>query len=570
MKHLIATALFTVGSLALSQMGPRRLMDPAAKKGPDAERNNDNVKQYWFETYTDHFDSKGKSDKFKMRYLVNEQYWDPETGPILFYAGNEGDVFSFYDNSGFMTETVAQETKGLIVFGEHRYFGQSYPFEPSVAFTPEHNVYLTVEQVMKDYVDLVGHIRESYNMTDKACVVFGGSYGGMLAAWIRMKYPHVFQGSLAASAPFLEFKNAPSAPEDLYGEICTTDFREQLDKSPELIRESFEALVAADDKTTFDEISDIFNTCTQIQNTTEINFLYQHLMNGYQYMAMTNYPYPASFLEPMPAWPVNEAVKPWIDIPTATEWEQAQSKAHSKTQSSVLPTEGLVWALIRSTLGFLGVGEERAHTMLSTFLPRNLTPVDINKKSEKKLQAAAEGLSDRNKQLLEALQASTSVYFNYTGAYPCTNLSDWEGTGSLDGYGWNVLACNQLAMPISFNDKSMFIPQTFDYDAYTKECQKVFGLTPDYEWALRFFGGYDIDRDFLGDSNTIFSNGQFDPWRAGGLNKNVTADSSGIALYIEGGAHHLDLRPPNAADPATVTEARNIEMANIKKWIAEY
>ena len=38
MKHLITTALFTVGSLALSQMGPRRLMDPAAKKGPDAEK----------------------------------------------------------------------------------------------------------------------------------------------------------------------------------------------------------------------------------------------------------------------------------------------------------------------------------------------------------------------------------------------------------------------------------------------------------------------------------------------------------------------------------------------------
>ena len=116
----------------------------------------------------------------------------------------------------------------------------------------------------------------------------------------------------------------------------------------------------------------------------------------------------------------------------------------------------------------------------------------------------------------------------------------------------------------------MFIPQNFDYDAYTETCQKAFGLTPDYEWALRFFGGYNIEKDFLADTNTVFSNGQFDPWRAGGLNKNVTADGSGLALYIEGGAHHLDLRPPNAADPATVTEARNIEMANIKKWIAEY
>ena len=44
MKQMIVRALFTVGSLALAQMGPRRLMDPVAKKGPNPERNDDNVK----------------------------------------------------------------------------------------------------------------------------------------------------------------------------------------------------------------------------------------------------------------------------------------------------------------------------------------------------------------------------------------------------------------------------------------------------------------------------------------------------------------------------------------------
>jgi dipeptidyl-peptidase-2 len=56
---------------------------------------------------TDHFAAGGHSDQFEMRYLVNDEYWDPATGPILFYSGNEGDIYSFYDNSGFMTETVA-------------------------------------------------------------------------------------------------------------------------------------------------------------------------------------------------------------------------------------------------------------------------------------------------------------------------------------------------------------------------------------------------------------------------------------------------------------------------------
>jgi len=56
-----------------------------------------------------------------------------------------------------------------------------------------------------DYVELVKFIRGEYSAEDKACIVFGGSYGGMLAAWLRMKFPQTFQGALAASAPFLYF-----------------------------------------------------------------------------------------------------------------------------------------------------------------------------------------------------------------------------------------------------------------------------------------------------------------------------------------------------------------------------
>lgn len=80
------------------------------------------------------------------------------------------------------------------------------------------------------------------------------------------------------------------------------------------------------------------------------------------------------------------------------------------------------------------------------------------------------GMTEREVSIMTAVIESTNVYFNYTGQYPCTNLSDWEGTGDLDGYGWNILACNQLAMPIGMSEASMFKPFDFDYAGYTAQC----------------------------------------------------------------------------------------------------
>ena len=46
----------------------------------------------------DHF-GYSNEDRFQLRYLVADQYWDKTSGPIFLYTGNEGDIEWFCNNT---------------------------------------------------------------------------------------------------------------------------------------------------------------------------------------------------------------------------------------------------------------------------------------------------------------------------------------------------------------------------------------------------------------------------------------------------------------------------------------
>ena len=48
--------------------------------------------------------------------------------PILFYTGNEANIELFFNTSGFQSYTLAKRYGALVVYAEHRYFGESIPF----------------------------------------------------------------------------------------------------------------------------------------------------------------------------------------------------------------------------------------------------------------------------------------------------------------------------------------------------------------------------------------------------------------------------------------------------------
>jgi lysosomal Pro-X carboxypeptidase len=463
---------------------------------------NETVPDYQYETkyFTqtlDHYTF--TTDKtFQQKYLVNDTWWDKAGGPIFFYTGNEGLIEAFAQNSGFMWD-IAQEFGAMLVFAEHRYYGSSLPFpDNSSSRDPSIVGYLTSELALADYANLVTYIKKTVDGTqDSPVIAFGGSYGGMLAAWFRLKFPHIVVGAIAASAPVAQFTDL--TPCDAFGRIVTSDFTSIHKDCSSSIRSSWSVLsnvaglsdlTNVTNGTGLEWINDNFNLCDPFTSPDNITVLKEYLTDLWIDLAMMNYPYPTTFLKPLPANPVAEACKS-LSPPTAP-------------------------------------------------FDKNLT---------------------EQLRLLESIYDAASVYFNYTGDATCLNLGEEDDIGADM---WSYQACSEMVMPFCYDGTNdMFEASKWDLDAYTKQCQEEWGVTPRPYMAKRMYGG----RNLKSASNIVFSNGLEDPWSSGGVISQKTTSKKVVAVLIPNGAHHLDLRAANTKDPNSVVQARDIERQNIEKWI---
>ena len=91
---------------------------------------------------------------------------------------------------------IAPEYGAMLVFAEHRYYGESMPYgEDSLGPNPNKTGYLTSEQSLADHSNLITYLKKTIKGAEHSPVIaFGGSYCGMLSAWIRVKYPHLVDG----------------------------------------------------------------------------------------------------------------------------------------------------------------------------------------------------------------------------------------------------------------------------------------------------------------------------------------------------------------------------------------
>lgn len=192
------------GRLAAARHPRLRVLDPAAAvaaPSPSGRPGMANCTQRTFEQRVDHFSWSAPpagNGTFQQRWCFNADSWNRAAGgAIFFYAGNEADYTLYVNAVGLMWENAAARG-ALLVWAEHRYYGESLPFGAASQQFPQ---YQTHEQAQADYARLAYALSDELGEPAAAAqpvILFGGSYGGMLAAWTRMKFPGVFAGAVAA------------------------------------------------------------------------------------------------------------------------------------------------------------------------------------------------------------------------------------------------------------------------------------------------------------------------------------------------------------------------------------
>uniref|UniRef100_A0A914WRC0 Uncharacterized protein n=1 Tax=Plectus sambesii TaxID=2011161 RepID=A0A914WRC0_9BILA len=157
----------------------------------------------------DHFDNTTQRT-FQQRYWYNPAYLK-SGGPIFLMLGGEGPASSSWiTTDSLYFDTMAKKYNAAMFELEHRYYGQTRPTSDQ---STSNLKWLSSRQAVEDTAAFIRAMNSVHQWTNPKWIVFGGSYSGALAAWMRQNYPDIVAGAVASSGPVF-------AKLDFLGDLC--------------------------------------------------------------------------------------------------------------------------------------------------------------------------------------------------------------------------------------------------------------------------------------------------------------------------------------------------------------
>ena len=521
----------------------------------------------------------GDKNTWRQRVFICARAWKaagaPRSPTIFLYAANEANAELYLNNTGAMWEN-ADEFQAVLVFPEHRFYGESVPFgggpppprsgggcesvaaalgeggcpatvgagstassswdrnaaiSTTLAAHPHRLRYLSAEQALADYAELVGELRAGLPGGEASPVIaFGGSYGGMLATWLRAKYPHAVDGAVAGSAPIWAFEGEdPPVDGGAFARIVAADAGAPGGAAPacaDTIRAAWGALFSAVESEGAGAASSTtprppsppaqaaaaaLRLCpgVRLASRADAGAVADWAAGAFDYLAMGDYPYPSAYITNgdgvLPAFPMRAACARAVAAAAAAA--TASPPSHPGTAA------------------------------------------------------------------LAALADAVGVFYNFSGALPCYDPRSGGDSAATDadGWLWGYQACTEQVMP-QWRDgvADLGPPSPWDGGAYAAACQGAYGVTPRPAWATTEWGG----RRLGSLTNVVWTNGDLDPWSGTGVTEAAVAagadlSPSAAVVLVPGGAHHLDLMFGHPGDTPGVLAARETTRGHMRAWVAE-
>ncbi|GMI33835.1 hypothetical protein TrCOL_g11870 [Triparma columacea] len=247
---------------------------------------------------------------FNLRYYGYTKFANPTSKnptPTFVYCGNEGPIESFYNASGGIFN-LAETHSALVVFIEHRYYGDSLPFGDVRSFTNGNLRYLNIPSALADYASFLSTLPTllpNFQPSPKTTILFGGSYGGMLAAWHRFQYPHLSIGAVASGAP-IDFYPKDGSQDAFYEAFLETYETTEQGCGYELDR----LITALRDVSTYTDLLDGgLIPCSHGPLDYDTAPFWSYALGALATMACVDYPYPTGFIAELPGEPVKMACR---------------------------------------------------------------------------------------------------------------------------------------------------------------------------------------------------------------------------------------------------------------------
>ncbi|EDW68117.1 thymus-specific serine protease [Drosophila virilis] len=158
----------------------------------------DTAEEKWITQPLDHFDE-SNTKTYEMRYFLNDEF-QTDGSPIFIFLGGEWEASPGMIQQGHWYD-MAKEHNGVLIYTEHRYYGESVPTE---TMSLENLQYLHVKQALADVARFIETFKsENAQLTNSKVLLAGGSYSATMVVWFKRLYPDLVVGGWASSAPLL-------------------------------------------------------------------------------------------------------------------------------------------------------------------------------------------------------------------------------------------------------------------------------------------------------------------------------------------------------------------------------